>query len=170
MDKGLTHFITREYQTLRRLALGIMRGERPDHTLTPTAVVHEALLRMHKEGAPAVDTGQFGTFAATTIRRVLVEHARSRGRLKRGGASERANEQPDALPDSVPVADILAIDEALSELQGFDAEKARIVELRFFAGLSIEEVAALLGTSESTIARHWRAARAFLHSRLGDEA
>ena len=170
MDHGLSDFITREYQKLRRLAQGMMRGERVDHTLTPTAVVHEAMMRMSGEGAPPVDTAQFGTFAATAIRRVLVDHARRRSRFKRGGGSATDAGDPDQLPDSLPVADILAIDEALTELQGFDPDSARIVELRFFAGLSIEEVAAMVGASESTVARQWRVARAFLHSRLGGDA
>lgn len=168
MNDRLSHFVAREYDRLRRLAQGIMRGERTDHTLTPTAVVHEALLRMHDEGVPPADTAQFGAFASTTIRRVLVAHARRRSREKRGGDRERVAQDLAELPDELPVADILAIDEALSDLEGFDAEKARVVELRFFAGLSVEEVAALLATSESTVARQWRAARAFLHSRLGD--
>jgi RNA polymerase sigma factor (TIGR02999 family) len=153
-----------------------MAGERADHTLQPTALVHEAYLRLAGgEGLRFENRAHFFGAAATAIRRVLVEHARRRGRAKRGGGMPRVG--LEELPDTsgtLPDETLVAVDEVLARLAEFAPELARIVELRFFAGMTIPETARLLGVSETTIQRDWRVARAWLRAELdggdGDEA
>jgi RNA polymerase sigma factor (TIGR02999 family) len=159
------------YDEVRRLARSFMRSERSDHTLQPTALANEAWLRLFGTTTPTFDTGgAFLAAAVTTLRRILVEHGRRRGRKKRGGDRQRAEVDADQLPS--PQADdrILALDEALQRLEAFDPGKSRLVELRFFGGLSVDEAAAVLGLSPRTAARDWRVARAFLQAELGAEA
>lgn len=157
------------YDELRRLAGALLRGERSGHTLQPTALVHEAFLRLLGErrvDAPA--RARFFAVAATAMRRVLVDHARTRRRLKRGGG-ETVVTLPTGLAAEGPLApvDLLALDVALDRLARLDAQQAQIVELRYFAGLSIEETAELIGTSPATVKRNWTSARAFLLRELG---
>ena len=155
------------YGELREIARREMADERADHTLQPTALVHEAYLRLFGGENPSFENReQFFAAAATTIRRVLVDHARQRAREKRGGDRNRLPLE-DVQPEA-PIAPegLLALDEALARLARFDPLKARIVELRFFAGMKVEELARVLGTSESTIRREWRAARAWLRGEL----
>jgi len=155
------------YDELRALARQELSGERAGHTLQPTALVHEAYLRLvGGQNTSFQSRAHFFAAAATAIRRVLVDHARRRARAKRGGG-----EAPLSLGDvdpaaPLPPAELLDLDAALAELARFDPFKARIVELRFFAGLSVDEVAKLLGASESSVRRDWRLARAWLRAEL----
>lgn len=158
------------YGEVRRLARACMRSERRDHTLPPTAVANEAWLRLFGGALPAfASEAEFLAAAVTALRRVLVEHGRRRSRWKRGGGLQR-EELPADLA-AAPVADerVLAVDEALARLAQVDPAKARLVELRFFGGLSVDEAAAVLGLSPRTAARDWRVARAFLRAELADE-
>jgi RNA polymerase sigma factor (TIGR02999 family) len=155
------------YDELRRIAARQLRGERSGHTLQATAVVHEAYLRLGEEGGfdwPSRE--HFFAFAAHLIRRVLIDYARRRNRDKREGHRERVTlaEAADlALEKSV---DLEALDDALASLQAIDPLKATIVELRFFAGLTSEEIAGQLGVSPETVGRHWRRAKVWLYDRL----
>lgn len=158
------------YGELRRLAGALLRGERSGHTLQPTALVHEAFLRLLGERRVDAPTRvRFFAVAATAMRRVLVDHARTRQRLKRGGG-ETLLTLPTGLVADAPLApvDLLALDVALDRLARLDAQQARIVELRYFAGLTIEETAGLVGASPATVKRDWTSARAFLLRELGN--
>lgn len=156
------------YSELHELARREMGRERRDHTLQPTALVNEAYLRLFGGGGePFQDRESFFAAAANTLRRVLVDHARRRGREKRGGGHARVPLEGLELAAPLEDEDLLALDESLGALAAFDPNKARIVELRFFAGLSAAEVGRVLGASESTIRREWRVARAWLRARMG---
>ena len=155
------------YGELRSMAQRQLAGERRDHTLQPTALVHEAWLRLAPEGGSEFENhAHFLGAGALAIRRVLVEHARKRGRIKRGGGLERVD--LDAIDPAEPVRDesLLALDEALDDLAAFAPLHARVVELRFFAGMTVAEVAKVTNVSESTVQREWRIARAWLRERL----
>lgn len=153
------------YDDMRRLALSHMRSERDDHTLQPTALVHEAYVKLvDQRNTDWKDRLHFFAVASRIIRRILIDHARERGAQKRGGAAGRI-----ALDDlAAPIADLdlLALDEALGDLARIDERQARIVELRFFGGCSIEEVAELLSMGKRSVDREWHGARAWLLSRL----
>jgi RNA polymerase sigma factor (TIGR02999 family) len=161
------------YQELKRQAARYLRRERGDHTLRPTALVHEAYLRL--VGQPGVawqNRSQFFGVAAQMMRRVLVDHARARARGKRAGGWRRVSLEEaggTANPAAARDVDLLALDAALGELAQLDPERARLVELRFFAGLSIDEAARLLGVSPSTVTRDWRMAKAWLFRRIQGE-
>jgi RNA polymerase sigma-70 factor, ECF subfamily len=166
-DDGAAHAL---YDEIRRLARTFMRSERASHTLPPTAVANEAWLRLFGSSMPQFATSaEFVAAAVTTLRRVLVEHGRARARLKRGGGKAPATLHPDQVQAPETDERLLALDEALQALAAFDPGKAKLVELRFFGGLSVDEAAAMLGQSPRTTARDWRVARAFLRSRLADE-
>jgi RNA polymerase sigma factor (TIGR02999 family) len=160
------------YADFRRLARRFLAGERPDHTLQPTALANEVYLRLFGAPFPSIESrAEFFSAAARTIRRILIEHARARNREKRGGGRERVElgtgtGQPVA---DVPLDDdrLVALDAALAKLAAVDPDKARLVELRFFGGFTVAEVAQLLDSSERTIAREWRIARAFLEGEIG---
>jgi len=164
------HAVGQLYDEVRRLARSTMRGERADHTLVPTALANEAWVRLFGS-APAAfaSSAEFFAAAATVLRRVLVEHGRRRSRLKRGGGQRRSDLEVHALPAPELDAGVLAVDAALTELAAFDLAKARLVELRFFGGLTVAEAANVLGLSERTAARQWRVAAAFLRARMQDE-
>ncbi len=158
------------YQELRRLAGAYMRRERPGQTLQATALVHEAYLRLADAGTPWRDRRHFIGIAARSMRQILVERARARGAQKRWAALDRVT-----LTDALAVAAhedamLPALDEAMERLEQVDAELARLVELRFFAGLSIEETADALQLSPATVKRRWALARAWLHRELGGTA
>ena len=156
------------YGDLRRQAARLLRGERRDHTLEPTALVHETYLRLvEQRGADWRCRAQFFGVAAQAMRRILVDHARRHGARKRGGSWDRItlDENRQAWPAERDV-DVLALEDALGELATLDPDKVRLVELRFFAGLSLEETAEVLGVSPSTVSREWRLARAWLLRRL----
>lgn len=159
------------YDDLRRIAASHMRGERLDHTLQPTALVHEAYLKLiGQHSTEWKDRMHFFSVASLVIRRILVDHARERAAAKRGGAVgrvplEHALQQPDAAL-SAPGVDIIALDDALNELAELDARQARIVELRYFGGLTIEQVGDLLEVAGRTVDREWQCAKAWLYARL----
>jgi len=155
------------YQELRRVARNYMRGEKAGHTLQPTALVNEAYLRL--VDGPPIDwqnRAHFFAVAAQLMRRVLVDHARARAALKRGGNECRVSLQEGQERAQEKDADLLALDEALSRLAERDPRQARIVEMRFFGGLSEEEAAAVLGVSARTVKRDWSVARAWLFKQI----
>lgn len=154
------------YDELRRLAGGLMNGERRSHTLQATALVHEAYFRLvGNTDAGWENRAHFFGAAATAIRRILVDHARTKNRDKRGGGWNRVP-LPDAAAERPSALDLLALDEALQGLAAVDPRMARLVEFRFFVGLTIAEAAAALGVSEATAVRDWQFARVWLHSQL----
>lgn len=157
----------RLYDELHELARREMAAERSNHTLQPTALVHEAYLRLagSADGAFA-DRDRFFAAAANAIRRVLIDHARRRAREKRGGGRLRVPLDDLDVPGPIADEDLLSLDAALAQLAACDPTKARIVELRFFAGLSMAELAKAVGASESTVQREWRLARAWLRAHL----
>ncbi len=153
------------YHELRELAAARLRGERPDHTLQPTALVHEAYLKLAGGAAqPFADRGHFFRVAARAMRQVLVDHARARRAAKRDADASPAWV---TLPDGRALDDLIAIDSALDKLAQQDARQARVIELRFFAGLGIEETATLLEVSPATVKRDWLVARAWLQQEIG---
>jgi RNA polymerase sigma factor (TIGR02999 family) len=159
------------YDELRRQAAAYMRRERPGHTIQATALVHEAYLRLMKEpNTRWQNRAHFCAIAANSMRQILVEHARAKGRLKRAG-----NQQRITLTDAIPATsdapvDVEALDAALTRLANMDPELARLVELRFFGGLSIEETAHVLGVSPATVKRSWATARAWIKREMqGDQ-
>ncbi len=157
------------YRELRAMAARQLRGERPDHTLTPTALVHETYLSLVGGQQIAWENrAHFFTTAATVIRRVLLQHARRRRRIKRGGKWRR-HPLDDCLAVDTGGVDLLDLDAALTRLGDVAPQKLRVVELRFFAGLSVEEAAEALGVSPRTIARDWRFAKAWLRCALDGE-
>jgi RNA polymerase sigma-70 factor, ECF subfamily len=155
------------YQELRRIAHSYMRKERSDHTLQTTALVHEAYLKLigvHE--VDWVDRSHFFAVAAQLMRRILVDYARARHASKRGGAIQMM-----PLDGALPISDesldfILSIHEALDRLAGFDPRQARVVELRFFSGLSVDETARVVGVSSRTVKRDWDLAQAWLYKEL----
>ena len=154
------------YDQLHRLAWAYFRSERHDHTLQPTALVHEAYIRLVDRRAPLESRGHFLALAATQMRRVLLDYARRHRAGRRGGG-----EQPVLLEDSAAICgpvplDMIALDAALVKLATLDSKQAQLVELRFFGGLSIEEAAAVMHVSDATVKRSWSSARAFLRREL----
>ena len=158
------------YADLHRLAESYLRRERPGHTLQPTALIHESFLRL-LSGAPKDWDGKahFYGIAARVMRQVLVEHARRHRAGKRGGSAVRVSLDEGIAAAPVRDVDFEDLDEALEELGRLDERQARIVELRFFAGLGVEETAASLGISAATVKREWATARAWLNRRLGEQ-
>jgi RNA polymerase sigma factor (TIGR02999 family) len=156
------------YAELRRIAARQLRGERREHTLAPTALVHELYLRLvGQRQASWQNRAQFFAVAARLMRRILVDHARSRLAGKRGGAGTFVPlDEAGARGAEQNVADVLAVDEALDRLARLDAVQARVLELRFFAGLTVEETAHVLSCSPRTVKREWRLARAWLYREL----
>jgi RNA polymerase sigma factor (TIGR02999 family) len=143
-----------------------MRGERPEHTLQATALVNEAYLRLIGAEIDWKDRAHFFAVAATTMRRILVDHARTKGRKKRAGERVSLEESVLVAPDRE--AELLAIDDALTELAGHDARAARVVELHYFGGLTYDEIAEALGVSAATVDRDLRFAKAWLYRELKD--
>jgi RNA polymerase sigma-70 factor (ECF subfamily) len=158
------------YDELRRLALDHLRRERPDHTLQPTALVNEVYLRLVDQRSVSWQTrAQFFGLAARLMRHVLVDHARTRAAAKRGGgASKLSLDEARVAPEEV-AAELVALDEALVRLAAVDERKGRVVEMRFFGGLSVEETAEALGVSDKTVMRDWRIAKLWLHRELSRE-
>lgn len=155
------------YQELRALARNRLARERGDHTLTPTALVHEAYLRLVGGSLPALrDRNHFLAIAAIAMRRVLVDHARGLARDKRGGGLARVSLADGVGTAAVEPAQLLELDLALTRLASMDPDMARVVELRWFGGLEVEEVASVLDLSPRTIARRWTQARAWLSREL----
>jgi RNA polymerase sigma factor (TIGR02999 family) len=154
------------YDELRRLAHHYMRGEREGHTLQTTAVVNEVYLRL--AGIDSLgwrDRAHFFAMAATLMRRVLVDYARQRGRDKRGGGVSVTSLDENAIAPQ-PAVDVVALDRALERLGAVDPQQSRVVELRFFAGLSVKETAEALGISPATVKRDWATAKLWLYNEL----
>lgn len=165
---SLTRIFPMIYDDLRRVAQRYMAREKASHTLQPTALVNEAFVRIRDRG------GRFGghehvlALAAVAMRRILVDHARSRATAKRGGAAQRVALAGDELKTDSIDLEILELDELISRLSQLDATAARVVELRFFAGMTNDEIATALDLARSTVAEHWSVARAWLRSQLGE--
>ena len=155
------------YRELRRLAGNYMRRERKEHTLQPTALVHEAYLKLvNQQQVNWQNRGQFIGLAAQMMRRILVDHARRRLRSKRGGEYIRIPADDVFLISPEQSAEVLAVHEALSRLAKLDARQSRVVELRFFGGLSIADTSEVMGISPATVSREWTSARAWLHREI----
>lgn len=156
---------------LKRVAVNRLRRERPEHTLQPTALVNEAWMRLAQVRADWQNRSQFFAMAARAMRRILVEHARRRDAAKRGDGVQRVafDDALHDVPGPMPDDRLLALDQALTRLEALDSRQARVVELRFFSGLSVEETAALLDLSPGTVKREWAAARAWLYDAMRPE-
>jgi RNA polymerase sigma factor (TIGR02999 family) len=170
-EDALERLLPLVYDQLRRLAARQLRRERPDHTLQPTALINELfLLLVRQRSASSENRAHFFALTAQLMRRILVDHARSRDADKRGGGATMValDEDSDAVAgqEGRRALDVLAIDEALARLAALDGDQARIVELRFFAGLTVEETALVLDRSPRTIKREWRLAKAWLAREL----
>ena len=164
--QAMQELLTLVYDELRRMADRALRHERDDHTLQPTALVHELYLRFSGLRDMRVESRRhFYGAAAEAMRRILVDHARMRRAQKRGGAQAfkvPLDDVPDSLLAGSPDVDVVRLDDALHAFAKVAPDKARVVELRYFAGLSVEETAAVLGLSPATVKRHWAFARAWL--------
>lgn len=155
------------YAELRRIAAREMRRERPGQTLQTTALVHEAYLRLLKDASLSfANRAHFLGIAARAMREILIERARARAARKRGGQALRVTFDEQTLRTPPPPVDVLALDEALRRLARLDERHARVVELRYFGGLSVDETAAALGVSLATVKRSWTLARAWLYKEL----
>ena len=159
------------YAELRLIAGRHLSRESPGHTLQSTALVHEAYLRMiDQRRVQWQNRAQFFGIAAQMMRRILIDHARQQHRLKRGGAAAMLTlDEAIAVTEPAADVDLLALDKALTSLTAFDERAARIVELRFFSGLTIEETAEVMGVSTGTVKREWSTARAWLYRELRQE-
>src|SRR5712692_138984 len=155
------------YEELRRLAHHYMSHERPGHTLQTTALINEAYLRLvNRKGVHWQNRAHFFAIAATLMRSILVDHARSHAYAKRGGGARKIALDEAMIISQQRAAEVVALDDALKELADFDPQQSRIVELRFFGGLTIEETAEALDLSPATIKREWNTARAWLYREL----
>ena len=162
---------SRLYEEMRALARSYMSRERPDHTLQPTALVHEAFLRLNS--SPRVEwrsDTHFLAMAATHMRRILVDHARAAGSQKRGSRPRRVTLGDEFAITEEETLDVLVIDEALRRLEDRSSRQAKVVEMRLFSGMTVDEVAAALGVSERTVKGDWRVARAWLARELRENA
>jgi RNA polymerase sigma factor (TIGR02999 family) len=169
-QEARSNLVRLAYVDLQRIARQRIKRQRPGHTLTATALVHEVTIRLlEKSHVPCGDSNAFLSYVATAMRRVLIDHARGRNRVKRGGGGEKiqltealtaAEQQPDEL---------LALDEALQRLAEIDPRRARVVEMRYFAGMEIDEIATALSVSAATVKRDWQVARLWLARELGRE-
>lgn len=165
-DEGaLDQLLPLVYGRLRVLARAHARGN--DGTMRPTALVNEAYLRFRERGGSFDDRAHFFAAAALTMRRLLVDYARNRSRLKRGGAAIRVELDEELVGSGAPPPLVVALDEALQRLAEIDERKARIVELQAFGGLTYEETAAVVGLSSATVGRELRFAKAWLHNEMG---
>jgi RNA polymerase sigma factor (TIGR02999 family) len=159
------------YHELRRIARRHLWHERPDHTLQSAALVNEAYLRLVRQDAPQwQDRAHFLAVAAQLMRHILVDHARARLTGKRGGGAPRLSLDAELVPAQKQEFDLVALDDALAKLATLDAQQSRLIELRFFGGLSIEETAVVLGVSPATVKREWATARAWLQREMKKEA
>jgi len=170
-DEGaLNQILPQIYDELHRLAVYHMRSERRDHTLQPTALLHETYLRLiDQRRVDWKNRAQFLGLAASMMRRVLVNHARDRAAGKRGGGAAKVTLSLAPGIFEVPELTVLALDEALEKLAQLDQRKSRIIELKFFTGLTTEEIAETLGISAATVEREWKFARAWLYNALKGE-
>jgi RNA polymerase sigma factor (TIGR02999 family) len=162
---ALQQFLPLVYEELRRVARHQLRGERRDHTLQTTALVHEAYLRLVRGPHDVRDRTHFVALTSRMMRQILVDYARARLTDKRGGGA-RVTLGADIAGDVADEVDVIAIDEALQRLAQLDEQQARVVELRYFGGLSIAETAEALDISAATVKREWATARLWLHAHL----
>ena len=168
-DQALCAIVPLVYDELRRVAHHYLRNERPGHTLQSAALVHEAYLRLEKQGAAQLKNREhFLAICAQLMRQILVEYARGRNAAKRDAGFRLALD--DNLAFKTRSMDMVALDDALNELAKLDQQQSRIVELRFFAGLSIEETSRVLNLSPTTVKRHWATARLWLHHEMAKVA
>ncbi|MGH7179981.1 MAG: ECF-type sigma factor [Tepidisphaeraceae bacterium] len=164
-DSG--QLLAQVYDQLRAIARNRLAHESPGHTLQATALVHEAWLKLQQHASILnKDKSQFVLIAAEAMRRVLIDHARTRGRIKRGGAVKRLPTDVAELAEDQDPEQIVALDEAICRLEQEDAQAAQVLKLRFFAGLSVEETSQSMGISERTVKRDWQYARAWLFRAL----
>jgi len=169
-EQALATLVPLVYDELRRLAARYLRRERPGQTLQATALVHDVYLRLlHDSNLSWQNRAHFFGIAARSMRQILIERARTRGAAKRGGSRIRVTLDPGLVAVEAQSLDLEALDEALTRLEAFDPELARVVEVRFFGGLSIEETAEAVGLSPATVKRRWTLAKAWLARELGVE-
>ena len=165
--QALDQMLPLVYDQLHDLAVRYLNRERADHTLQPTALVHEAYLRLiNQHRVDWRNRAQFLGVAAGMMRRILVNHARDRGAAKRSGGGRQVSLSLVEAPSGAPDVDLVALEDALERLAALDARKAKIVELRFFGGLTMEEIGEVLGVSLSSVEREWRFARVWLYDAL----
>lgn len=165
--EALDQLIPLVYDHLHRVAASMMRGERSNHTLQATALVHEAYARLSESDRIDFESSShFYSVAALVMRRILIDHARGLGRQRRGGGVEALSLEDELVVAPERAEALLALDDALEALAQVDARKAKVVELKFFGGLSLEEIAGLLDIGTATVSREWRMARAWLSSSL----
>jgi len=165
--RAIDQLLPAVYQELRQLAAQQLSRERPGHTLQATALVHEAYLRLvGAEGHTCKSRTQFFAASAEAMRRILIDHARRKQRIKRGGGQHRVDLDEAQVPAAPISDDLLAVDEALTKLAEIDQDKAQLVKLRYFAGLTLEEAAEVLRISPTTAKRHWNYARAWLYKTI----
>ena len=170
-ESALPQLIPIVHGELRRLARRLMRGERGAHTLQTTALVNEAYIRLvDLSRVRWQDRAHFFAMSARLMRRILVDHARSRNYQKRGGTLRKVSLDEALVVTEERGADLVALDEALEALAAIDVRKSRVVELRFFGGLSVDEAAEALGISGETVMRDWRLAKVWLLRKLGEQA
>ena len=166
-DRARDELIPLVYGELRKMAGAKMARERPGQTLQPTALVNEAFLRLFGKDNPSWENrGHFFGAAAEAMRRILIERARSKARLMRGGDRQRVDLESSTGRSEPPPLEVLAVDEALTRLEAIDERMAQVVKLRYFAGLTLEEAAGALGLSLSTVNRLWTSARVWLQTEL----
>ena len=168
---ALDQLIPLVHEELRRLANRYLRRERSDHSFDPTDLVHEAYLRLVDKSQPQWrDQAHFYAVAAQLMRRILVDHARGRSSAKRGGGMVTLRLDEAEEPMIQRAEDLVALDDALEALMGFDPDKARVIELRYFGGLTIDETAEALGLSQTTVVKNTRLARAWLSTEMRQRA
>lgn len=167
--KAVDQLMDALYPELRRLAQRFFRDERTDHTLQPTALVHEAYLRLVDQASVGWEgRSHFMAIAAKVMRRVLIDHARGRARQRRAGARKLTGIDSELLPAEFTQAQLLEVNDALEKLAALDARQAQVVEMRFFGGMTVEEIAVALGLSKRTIEDDWTHAKAWLRLVLAD--
>ena len=166
-DDALDRLMGEVYGELRGIAVGQMRGERPGHTLQPTAVVNEAVLRLLDADVAWQDRAHFLAVAARAMRRVLVDYARGRRRLKRGGDAMEVTLNDALAPTSERPADVTALDDALTQFARTDPRRAELLELYYFGGLTLDQLAEVVGRSKSSVHRDLRVATAWVVRALG---
>lgn len=166
-EEALAELLPVVYQELRRVAASFLRRERPGQTLQPTGLVHEAYLRLLREQHVSWENrAHFCAIAANSMRQILVERARARNAAKRGGQWQRITLDDAVAKTDTAGVDVEALDQALARLAALDPAQARLVELRYFGGLTIEETAGVLGVSPATVKRSWTVAKAWLRKEL----
>ncbi len=167
-DQALEYLMPLVYDELHSQAARFLRHERPNHTLQTTALIHEAYIKLIDQHDLRFNSRtHFYAIAANIMRRILVDHARAKHREKRGGMAESVPfDEETIVMHSEQTVDLVALDEALDRLAGYDAQQARIVELRYFGGLTLEETAEALKVSRTTVATDWAMAKAWLHREL----